>query len=235
MSAVSCGGDTPLAGNETCHIMAFHQPFNPFVVHDPAPPAQLCTYPRGTVCPPRLVPDDPDLVHQGGLGQLGRAGLGPLPIRVVSRRRHACHRTDEPYREPLGLLGVDEAIQRHSFDSLTQKTTARLFEFTLHPQPSVLPLQLPEPFPLPRREPLPLTTVDLVLAYPVAQRRVVGPQLVGDLTYRLARSCGRSLPRLSLELIRELSPRSFSSQQDSYPARCSHCRRRNALTVEMSG
>ena len=40
---------SPLEGNETCHTMAFHQPFNPFVVHHPATPTQLGAHPSRTI------------------------------------------------------------------------------------------------------------------------------------------------------------------------------------------
>ncbi|MDE0170742.1 MAG: hypothetical protein OXS29_14745 [bacterium] len=79
----------------------------------------------------------------------------------------------EPCREVLGPLGIDEAIQRHSFDSLTQKATVRFWEFTLHPQPGTLPLEFLEPFPLIGSETLPLIPVDLVLAYLVPKGRVI--------------------------------------------------------------
>ena len=119
---------------------------------------------------------------------------------------------------PRSLLGVDEAIQRHSFDSLTQKATARFKSsrsirsraFSRSNSPSRSRSSEARPSRSPR--------LISSMAYPVAQSRVVDPQLVGDLTYRLARSAD-DIYRVSFELIRELSPRSFPSQQDSFPAR----------------
>jgi hypothetical protein len=40
------------------------------------------------------------------------------------------------------LLFIDKTVEHHSFDSLTQKATARSKQFTLHPQSGVLPTQL---------------------------------------------------------------------------------------------
>ena len=125
MSGVRCGGDTPLAGNETRHTVAFHQPLHPFVIHHQPTPTQLGAHPWRTIGPIRVRPDGPDLVHQGGLGQLRRSHRRLLLVGVVRRRGHPHHRTDKPHREPIGLLSVDETIQHHSFDSLTQKATAR--------------------------------------------------------------------------------------------------------------
>ena len=56
-------------------------------------------------------------------------------------------RTRAPYpaefREEMIRLVRAGRSSGHSFDSLTQKATARLFELTLHPQPGVLPLERP--------------------------------------------------------------------------------------------
>src|SRR5829696_9826663 len=50
-------------------------------------------------------------------------------------------------------------------------------QITLHPQPSVLALQLPQPRLLVSRQPVLLATVDAVLANPVPQGRVVDTKL----------------------------------------------------------
>ena len=83
MSPVRGGGDTPLGGDETRHMVAFHQPFHPLVVHPPATPTQLGAHPRRTIGPIRVRPDGPDLVHQGGLCHQGRSRLGSLLVGVV--------------------------------------------------------------------------------------------------------------------------------------------------------
>jgi hypothetical protein len=44
---------------------------------------------------------------------------------VIRRLGHPSDITDPLYREPVGLLLVDKAVKHHSFDSLTQKATAR--------------------------------------------------------------------------------------------------------------
>src|SRR4029453_12336060 len=78
-------------------------------------------------------------------------------------------------------------------------------QVTLHPQPSVVALQLPQPRLLLAREPVLLATVDAVLTHPVAKGRVVDAKLTGDLGDRPATGTYQ-LHRLALELGGELAP-----------------------------
>jgi hypothetical protein len=74
----------------------------------------------------------------------------------------------------------------------------------LHPQPSVLTLELPQPGALLGGQPLGLAPVDAILAHPVAQRGVVDAQLPGDLGDRPAGGSDQ-LDRVALELLGEPS------------------------------
>src|SRR5215203_3001068 len=78
-------------------------------------------------------------------------------------------------------------------------------QITLHPQPSVLALQLPQPRLLVSRQPVLLATVDAVLANPVPQGRVVDTKLTGDLGDRPAAATDQ-LHRVAFELGSELAP-----------------------------
>src|SRR5919107_3287603 len=78
-------------------------------------------------------------------------------------------------------------------------------QVTLHPQPSVLALQLPQPRLLVAGQPVLLATVDAVLPHPVAQRRVVDPKLPGDLGDRPATGANQ-FHRVAFELGGELAP-----------------------------
>src|SRR4029453_8275218 len=78
-------------------------------------------------------------------------------------------------------------------------------QITLHPQPGVVALQLAQPGLLVAGQPVLLATIDAVLPHPVAQRRVVDPQLPGDLGDRPARGT-HQLHRIALELGGELPP-----------------------------
>src|SRR5215216_6408611 len=78
-------------------------------------------------------------------------------------------------------------------------------QITLHPQPCVLALQLPQPRLLITRQPVLLATVDAVLADPVPQGRVVDAKLTGDLGDRPAAATDQ-LHRVAFELGSELAP-----------------------------
>src|SRR5215211_4399563 len=78
-------------------------------------------------------------------------------------------------------------------------------QLTLHPQPSVLPLQLPQPRLLVACQPVLLATVDAVLANPVPQGRVVDAKLPGDFGDRPAAATDQ-LDRVAFELGSELAP-----------------------------
>ena len=104
-----------------------HQTLGPLVVDHPAPPAQLDSDTRRPVRAVRVVVDVTDLFDQTGLLELSNGG-DPVTVGfpvVIRRPRHPRHLTDALYREPCGLLVVDEAVEHHSFDSFTQKATAR--------------------------------------------------------------------------------------------------------------
>ena len=83
--------------------------------------------PRRPVGAARSVVDIFDLFDQAPLLEFGNSG-DPVTVAfpvVIRRSRDAGNVTDALHREPAGLLFVDEAVEHHSFDSFTQKATAR--------------------------------------------------------------------------------------------------------------
>src|SRR5215216_2331051 len=78
-------------------------------------------------------------------------------------------------------------------------------QVTLHPQPSVLALQLPQPRLLVAGQPVLLATVDAILTHPIPKGGVVDAQLAGDLGDRPAAGANQ-VHRVAFELGGELAP-----------------------------
>ena len=244
MSGVRCGGDTPLAGNETCHAVALHQPHPPACDSPPGhadPHAALSTADRTRRTPEANHRSHPSPPRRPG----SRPPRRPLPsgqdqTGVAACRRNTQTVTPPPPNTPSspGSLRPSEHRQSDTTSPLRLPHPQRhSSSFRAHApvrSPAFSRTRLPQPLPLTGPKPLPLTPVDPILTYPVPQRRVINAQLVGDLADRLARAAN-NLHRVTFELIGELPSRSIPSQQDSFPTRCVHSRTSNALFVEVSG
>ena len=184
-----CGGDTPLAGNETRHTMALHQPHPPACGSPPghADPAQRtpeanhkspqtgARWPRSRP-PAHPLPSAQDPTGVAAWRRNTPTGTPPPPNSQASPGtlrppQHRRNDTTSPLRLPHPK-GHSSSFRAHA------PIRSRAFSRT----------QLPQPLPLPRRQPFPLTPVDPILTHPVPQRRVINTQLVSDLADRLARA-----------------------------------------------
>ena len=195
MSGVRCGGDTPLAGNETCHTVAFHQPHPPACGSPPGhadatrrtPEANHKSHPS----PPRrprsrpLGPPLPSAQDQTGVAACGRntPTVTPPPPSTPSSPgslRPPQHRRSDT-ASPLRLPHP----KRHSSSfRVHAPVRSRAFSRT----------RFPEPFPLPRREPFPLAPVDLILTYPVTATSSHKYPTRWRPGGSVCQSCGRSPP-----------------------------------------
>ncbi len=120
------GGALPFRGVAD-DAMDAHQPLHPLVVHHPAPPAQLLGHPRRPVGAVGVLVNLLDLFDQPTFLELGNGGY-PVAVTfpvVIGGPGHPGDPAGGLYPEPVGLLFVDEAVEHHSFDSLTQKAVAR--------------------------------------------------------------------------------------------------------------
>src|SRR2546425_1076267 len=103
-----------------------HQACDPLAVDLHPLPPELGRDPRDAVAAPGLRPDVVDPVGQPGLLDGGLVGAGvPGGHPVVERRPGHLTYPAQGLDVEVGPLGVDEAVDPHSFDSFTQKTTAR--------------------------------------------------------------------------------------------------------------
>src|SRR5215211_6758059 len=117
--------------------------------------------------------------------------------------RPRCRRRRPESRRPSGHRHSGSGSRCRLF--LDPEGDGSFEQITLHPQPSVLALQLPQPRLLITRQPVLLATVDAVLADPVPQGRVVDAKLTGDLGDRPAAATDQ-LHRVAFELGSELAP-----------------------------
>ena len=168
MSGVRCGGDTPLAGNETRHTMALHQP------HPPA-----CDSPPGHADATRRTPDANHRSHPSPPRRpRSRPPERPLPsgqdqTGVAACRRNTQTVTPPPPNTPSspGSLRPPEHRQSHTTSPLRlphpQRHSSSLRAHAPVRSPAFSRTQLPQPLPLPRPKPLPLTPVDPILTNPV--------------------------------------------------------------------
>jgi len=104
-----------------------HQALDSFVVHHPPPFTEFDGHSRRPVGAIRVVPDVFDLFDQPPLIELRDGGdtvTMAFPV-VIRRTGHPSNVADSLYEEPFSLLLVDKAVEHHSFDSFTQKATAR--------------------------------------------------------------------------------------------------------------
>src|SRR5829696_3122276 len=117
--------------------------------------------------------------------------------------RPRCRRRRPESRRPSGHRHSGSGSRCRLF--LDPEGDGSFEQITLHPQPGVLALQLPQPRLLITRQPVLVATVDAVLADPVPQGRVVDAKLTGDLGDRPAAAMDQ-LHRVAFELGSELAP-----------------------------
>ncbi len=119
--------DPMLLGGIPHNVVDPHQALHSFVVHHPPPFPQFDGHSRRPVGAIGFLPDVFDLFDQPPFGEFPNGGdtvAMTFPV-VIRRPGHPSNVTDALYGELCGLLLVDEAVEHHSFDSLTQKATAR--------------------------------------------------------------------------------------------------------------